>query len=318
MRRVYKCGVEMAMAVASSMIFACNADTKVSGTSCTPGAVVSCMCPDGRTLTTACSASGTGFEPCACFPNAAGQAGGQALGTSGATGSAGKIALGNGGAGPVVGAAGRGGVGGTTGPALAGSSGGAGMSAGAGGRSGIGGMSGGGAGGAGTGGAAGSSDIDMLRQACVDTINMYRATLTGLNPLKRANAAQEACSDTGATYDGTNNAAHGYAKMPANTTCRGTTGLGAEDSCPGWGVGPRTGNATLADALKGCLMSMWSEGPPPAGTTLAQCKMDQAQGGCFLTHGHYINMSDSGSGTVACSFFQMANGNWWMNQDFAR
>jgi hypothetical protein len=37
----------------------------------------------------------------------------------------------------------------------------------------------------------------------------------------------------------------------------------------------------------------------------------------FLKHGHYLNMSDPNNRVVACSFYKMANGAYWMNQDFA-
>jgi hypothetical protein len=29
-------------------------------------------------------------------------------------------------------------------------------------------------------------------------------------------------------------------------------------------------------------------------------------------------MSDPSSGVVACGFYEMPNGKWWMNQDFGR
>jgi hypothetical protein len=173
-----------------------------------------------------------------------------------------------------------------------------------------------GAGGAaGAAGAAGSasglsmSELDMLRQTCVDEINMYRATLS-LTPLKRATAAQEMCSDTGAQMDGDSGMAHGSARAGL---CR-SVGLGAEDTCPGWGVGGFSGNATVADALKACLKSMWGEGMPPVSREM--CIMDSS--GCFQKYGHYLNMSDPNSGSVACSFYHMKTGEWWMNQDFAR
>jgi hypothetical protein len=156
------------------------------------------------------------------------------------------------------------------------------------------------------------AELEMLRQTCVDEINMYRATLTSamLKPLKRASAAQEMCSDQGAQMDGDSMQAHGSAKAGLCSK----VGLTSEDTCPGWGVGARTGNATIADALKSCLKSMWGEGEPPV--SRAMCQQDYQN--CFLKYGHYLNMSDPNVGSVACSFYKMMNGQYWMNQDFAR
>lgn len=163
--------------------------------------------------------------------------------------------------------------------------------------------------GAGAGSGVPADELEMLRQTCVDEINMYRATLTSamLKPLKRASAAQEMCSDMGAQMDGDSMQAHGSAKAGLCTK----VGLYSEDTCPGWGVGGRSGYATIADALKGCLKSMWAEGEPPGGR--AMCT-----GACFQTYGHYLNMSDPTVGSVACSFYKMKSGEYWMNQDFAK
>jgi hypothetical protein len=186
--------------------------------------------------------------------------------------------------------------------------------AGAAGKAGGGGSTAGAGGSAGTTGAGGSSsgvptdELEMLRQVCVDEINMYRAMLS-LTPLKRASAAQEMCSDKGAQMDGDSGVAHMSARAGL---CR-SVGLGAEDTCPGWPVGGRGGSATIADALKGCLKSMWAEGMPPV--SREACIMDSS--GCFQMYGHYLNMSDPNAGAVACSFYKMMNGNYWMNQDFA-
>ena len=120
----------------------------------------------------------------------------------------------------------------------------------------------------------------MLRQTCVDEINMYRAMLPSLKVLKRATAAQEMCSDKGAQMDGDSGDAHGSARAGLCTS----TGLGSEDTCPGWGTGGFSGNATVADALKSCLKSMWGEGEPPV--SRAMCVQDYA--GCFEKYGHYL------------------------------
>jgi hypothetical protein len=222
-------------------------------------------------------------------------------------------ATGAGGAPPIAGMGG----GGTTGTAGR-AAGMAGMfgSAGAAGKAGSAASTGGTSASAGTTGAGGSSngvptdELEMLRQVCVDEINMYRAMLS-LKPLMRASAAQEACSDKGAQMDGDSGMAHMSARAGL---CR-SVGLGAEDTCPGWPVGGGFGsNATIADALKGCLKSMWAEGMPPVSRDA--CIMDSS--GCFQMYGHYLNMSDPNAGAVACSFYKMKDGTkYWMNQDFA-
>jgi len=155
-----------------------------------------------------------------------------------------------------------------------------------------------------TAGAAAPGD-DMFaaeRQACVDHINMYRATMM-LAPLKRASPELEKCSDDGAKMDGDSGQAHGSAG-----SCRG---LGGQNTCPGY---PVRAGGTITTTLTGCLDQMWAEGEPPNGTQA--CIADRT--GCFLMHGHWINMSMASYGTVACGFYKMTNGRYWMNQNFGR
>lgn len=146
--------------------------------------------------------------------------------------------------------------------------------------------------------------LDSLRQVCVDTINEHRATL-GLAPLLRATQAQERCSDQGAKKDGDSKMAHSSAG-----SC---SGLGAQNTCPSWGFGPGTGNATLEAALKRCLQQMWDEGAPPV--PVKTCIADDS---CFPKYGHWINMSSTTSRVVACGFYDMGKSTYWMNQDFGR
>ena len=155
-----------------------------------------------------------------------------------------------------------------------------------------------------TGHPDGGSSLDAVRQACVDRINMHRATV-GLAPLGRAAASVEACSDRGAMQDATTNSPHSSAGM-----CAGT---GGQDTCPSLPVGGTSG-ATLGSSLAQCLDQMWAEGPPPAGTSVAQCIQNYQ--GCFLQHGHYINMSNPMSTGVSCGFYMMSSGAFWGNQDF--
>jgi hypothetical protein len=143
---------------------------------------------------------------------------------------------------------------------------------------------------------------DAVRQACVDEINMYRATL-GRAPLRRATPEQEACSDRGAQNDATKNAPHDSAG-----SC---PGFGGQNTCPGWPVNRFGGEQP---ALEMCLMQMWDEGEPPI--PVNQCI--QMYDSCFLPHGHWINMQMESYGVVSCGFYTMPNGNVWMNQDFGR
>lgn len=123
--------------------------------------------------------------------------------------------------------------------------------------------------------------LEAARQLCVDTINMYRATL-GLPPYQRW-TDQETCSDAEAKSDGETNTPHG---------AFGMCGEFAQNECPGWPGPPE-------QSLPGCLAQMWAEGP----------------GEDFNMHGHYINMSSEQYTRVACGFAEV-NGEWWMVQNF--
>jgi hypothetical protein len=141
--------------------------------------------------------------------------------------------------------------------------------------------------GGGRGGASGSSGSGGTgagnpEQLCVDTINMYRATL-GLPPYTRW-TAQETCADGQSQSDSMTGTAHGaFGKCTEN----------AQNECPGW---PQP----IEKAITGCLQAMWNEGP----------------GSDFNTHGHYINMSSTKYTQVACGFYTTAAGKIWSVQDF--
>lgn len=109
--------------------------------------------------------------------------------------------------------------------------------------------------------------------------------------------------DKGAKKDGDSNEAHGSAG-----DCRSVGLPGAQNTCPGYPV--RSGS-TVEAALEGCLEQMWDEGEPSQG--VRACIADS---GCFQMHGHWINMSEASHGVVACGFYRMANGRYWMNQNF--
>ena len=255
----------------------------------------------------------------ACENDAAGVKRSETSGAGGVGGAAGSIAVaggagGLGGATPAGGSGGAGGMttaasGGAGGAALAGTGGLGGSMA----TAGMGGATGGagGAGGAGgtsmTAGAGGAGPSDdpfaVERQACVDTINMYRASI-GRMPLMRATPEQEACSDLGAKQDGDSGDAHGSAG-----SC---DGLGAQNTCPGYSLS--FGGGTLQGTLEVCLEQMWDEGEPTEG--VQACIADR--NGCFQDHGHWINMQSESARVVACGFYEMADGDYWMNQNFGR
>jgi hypothetical protein len=69
----------------------------------------------------------------------------------------------------------------------------------------------------------------------------------------------------------------------------------------------------MADGLKGCLKMMWDEGMPPV--SIQECTRDST--GCFLMHGHWINMQSASAKVVSCGFSDLGNNKVWMNQDFA-
>lgn len=122
----------------------------------------------------------------------------------------------------------------------------------------------------------------QARQLCVDTINMYRATI-GLPPYQRWTDA-ESCSDDEAAADGQSGTPHG---------AFGQCGEFAQNECPGW-------PSPAEESLPGCLEQMWAEGP----------------GEDFNMHGHYINMSSEQYTMVACGFADAGGGELWMVQNF--
>lgn len=158
------------------------------------------------------------------------------------------------------------------------------------------------------GDAAAGDSLDALRQVCLDTINMYRATMN-LPAMMRATATSESCSDDGAEFDSKAGQAHGSAAQGA-VPCR--TASVAQNTCPNWPVRP---GGSVADSLKQCLAQMWAEGEPPGGVDACVNAYFQGDTACFLAHGHYINMI-SDNRFVSCGFYENAKQQWWMNQDF--
>ncbi|MBN1654193.1 MAG: hypothetical protein JXA30_10485 [Deltaproteobacteria bacterium] len=295
---------------------------------CSPGQSADCQCLNGGIAKMLCLPDGSGYGPCQCDgadgsgSNAGGVGGTSSAPVAGSGANGGTSVAGAGdqiaGAGVLDAsadgqAAGPGGldaaVGGLMDAGPDGNAGTAGSSTTAG--------SGGTAGSAGAAGAAGTTnpatdDLDEVRQICVDTINNFRATV-GLSPLARAPANVEACSDEGAKQDGESGNAHGSAGNCSAWRLSGSPLRGGQNACPGYRVGGWGGmGSTLGEVLVFCLNQMWAEGEPPQGR--AACMQDYA--GCFLKHGHYINMTDTSYTAVSCGFFNMGNNTWWMNQDF--
>ncbi len=141
-----------------------------------------------------------------------------------------------------------------------------------------------------------------IRQDCVNRVNQFRTTCACLKPLARWTAG-EACADMDAQYDAMKMV--GHAGAMANICNWGQ----AQDECPG-----DPSNQYVIDM---CLQQMWSEGPPPAGTTIAQCESAQMIQTCYEAHGHFINMSNPAVNQVACGFYTTSTGAVWAAQNFS-
>ena len=137
----------------------------------------------------------------------------------------------------------------------------------------------------GTGGSVAAPDggtaLNAATQLCVDTINMYRATL-GLPPYARW-PEEEACTSGEALTDSQTGVAH---------SAFGTCTENAQDECPDW-------SGTLESIVTRCLALMWAEGP-----------------GTGVAHGHYINMSSTRYTRAACGFSTSPTGITWATQNF--
>jgi hypothetical protein len=128
---------------------------------------------------------------------------------------------------------------------------------------------------------AGTGRYAAERQACVDRINDFRATL-GLPPLQRW-TEEETCTDSQAQSDSQTGDAHGRF---------GDCSERAQNECPGWG--------SIEQTIQDCLQDMWDEGP----------------GESFSEHGHFLNMSSPDHTLVACGFYETPDGEVWAIQNF--
>ena len=127
-----------------------------------------------------------------------------------------------------------------------------------------------------------SLDDGSVQALCVNTINMYRATL-GLPAYARWSDA-ESCTDGEAESDSMSGKAHG-----AFGACKEH----AQDECPGWPAPPET-------MIGNCLAQMWAEGP----------------GADFSAHGHYLNMSSTQYTMASCGFHTTGANSVWAVQNF--
>jgi hypothetical protein len=153
-----------------------------------------------------------------------------------------------------------------------------------------------------------SDSLAALREACVDTINGYRATLK-LPALKRASASEESCSDKGAKLDHDSGRAHGSSAAGA-LTCRAYSV--PQNSCPDHAY---SSSGDRLKVMKRCLQGMWDEGEPAEGIDKCVADYFDDKPACFLAHGHYINMVSKDSRSVSCGFHDTGKV-MWMNQDF--
>jgi hypothetical protein len=141
-----------------------------------------------------------------------------------------------------------------------------------------------------------------IKQDCVNRVNQFRTTCACLKPLARWTDG-EACADMDAQYDAMKMV--GHAGAMANICPWGQ----AQDECPG--------DPSESYVISGCLQQMWSEGPPPAGTTIAQCESQQMIATCYEMHGHFINMSNPAMNKIACGFYTTSSGAVWAAQNLS-
>ncbi len=123
------------------------------------------------------------------------------------------------------------------------------------------------------------------RQACVDQINEYRASV-GLPPYARWKEG-EPCADKEAKSDSETGIAHGAFRSCTDAAEQES----AQNECPGW--------PSVESTVTGCLEMMWNEGPGP-----------------WEGHGHYINMTSTSYSKVACGFYVTPSGQVWAVQNF--
>lgn len=132
-----------------------------------------------------------------------------------------------------------------------------------------------------------ASRAAALDSVCRDAVNADRATLS-LVALKSW-ADSLPCISRQTDLDAATGTAHAHFGICAES---------AQNTCPGWPTD--TTFTREAATLKSCLASMWAEGP----------------GSDYSTHGHYINMTNTGYTKVGCGFHTDDGATAWIDIDF--
>jgi hypothetical protein len=151
-------------------------------------------------------------------------------------------------------------------------------------------------------------------QDCVDRINQFRVGCSCLPPLARWTEA-EACAQANAVYDqGTGEAHSGWrgeacdeASGPLSVDMNGW----ATNECPG------PYYETPTSVLGSCLAAMYGEGAVWAedlGRAPTQADLENCDGSCYSTNGHFIAMTKEGHSLVACGI--TPSGEIWSVQNF--
>jgi len=145
-----------------------------------------------------------------------------------------------------------------------------------------------------------------IRQDCVDRVNQFRTQCACMKPLARWTAG-EACADMMAQYDAMMGVAHAGANANSG---QGICPWGdGQDECPGY--------PSDSKVISTCLQQMWSEGPPPSGTSIQQCESPAMINTCYEAHGHFINMTNPAANKIACGFYTTSQGAVWATQNLS-
>lgn len=146
-----------------------------------------------------------------------------------------------------------------------------------------------------------SSSEENWRETCLDIINAYRAT-EDLAPLALANEEKQACTDTQAGYDLSENSAHGHF---------GICGENAQNTGPNVRM---NASKTYGDYAEMYLKMMWEDEK----ALVTSGKADPAKDSDYQKIGHYLNMKGNYK-SVACGFAVSSSGKTgWLNINFFR
>jgi uncharacterized protein YkwD len=140
-----------------------------------------------------------------------------------------------------------------------------------------------------SGGASAGDDAgaDSDLQHCVDVINSYRATLSGVLPYARSSSLEQFAA-VGAEDDSQTGEAHGHF-----IGTNGGNGVAyAENEIPGW---PEDQYGSITAVIDQGMQMMWAEGP----------------GG-----GHYDNMASTQYTQAGCGIYVTSDGSVWITTDF--